>query len=168
MLLMTLMGFALPILAQESAHMHGKGKMLISQERNNWQIQIILPAVDVLGFEHDPETKKQHEIASEIAERFKHNISIVELDGKCLLGEIKHSLLDHQDINHHQDHVKHDIGSHGDVEVAYLFTCQSSVTKVSVTLFEWIKSLTSIEVQWVLDKGQGMAVLTRDEPIVEW
>jgi hypothetical protein len=167
-LLITLMGCALSISAQESAHVHGKGKMLISQEKNNWHIQLILPAVDVLGFEHNPNTQKQREIVGEVAEKFRHNISIVKLDGKCLLGDIKNSLREQRDINHHEDDVEQDIDPHGDIEVEYFFSCQSSVTKVSLTLFKWIKSLTSIEVQWVIDNGQGMTLVTREEPTIEW
>jgi hypothetical protein len=163
-LLITLMGCALSI----SAHVHGKGKMLISQDKNNWHIQLMLPAVDVLGFEHNPNTQKQHEIVGEVAEKFRHNISIVELDGKCLLGDIKSSLQEQRDINHHEEDVVRDIDQHGDIEVEYFFACQSSVTKVSLILFKWIKSLTSIEVQWVIDKGQGMTLVTREEPTIEW
>jgi hypothetical protein len=150
-LIITLMGFALSIPAQESAHVHGKGKMLISQEKNAAHIQLILPGADVLGFKLDPDAQEQHEVA----DKFTHNISIVKLDGKCSLEDIMHSLLEHKDID-----------QHGDVEVEYVFTCQSGVTKVSVTLFEWIKSFTSIELQWVLD--HRMTVLTRDVLILEW
>ena len=53
-LLMTLMGFALSIPAQELVHVHGKVKILISQQKIKWHIQPILAVIAVTQLPRHP------------------------------------------------------------------------------------------------------------------
>lgn len=175
-LLMTFVVFAFSAVAQESAHVHGQGKMLIAQQNKSWHIQFILPAADVLGFEHAPESQQQRNLVSEVITKFKNHTSMLELNGNCTLEHIENSLTEHEshdenehdiEVEHHGEE-EHSSHHHGDIEVEYLYSCQSKVTQVSLTLFAWINSLTSIEAQWVIDKGQGLTVLNRDTSVLAW
>ncbi|WP_340677071.1 DUF2796 domain-containing protein [Paraglaciecola sp.] len=65
MLLIMSMGGSLPTPAKESAHVHGQGRIHISQKNRSWYVQLILPTADVLGFEHAPDTAVQIEAVSE-------------------------------------------------------------------------------------------------------
>jgi hypothetical protein len=167
-LLTTLVWVALPTIAQQHAHMHGHGKLLIAQEKNSWHVQFILPAEDVLGFEHAPESPKEHEIVREVAKKLSNHLAVLELDGKCELFNSNHSLAEPHVLEHPKDKVDHPAHQHGDVEVEYTFTCHSEVNKLSLRLFTWLPSLTNIEAQWILDKGQGLAVLSPATPFVAW
>ncbi|MEP1445974.1 MAG: DUF2796 domain-containing protein [Paraglaciecola sp.] len=170
----TLFALAFPTVAQQ--HVHGQGKMLIAQQDNTWHVQFVLPAINVLGFEHKPETQEQHKLVSEITTKFMNHTSVLELNGDCTLTHTENSLTEHESHddnehdaeNEHHSEEEHSSHQHGDIEVEYIYSCQSKVTQMSVTLFTWINSLTSIEAQWILDKGQGLTVLNHDDPVVAW
>jgi hypothetical protein len=52
------------VLAQK--HVHGEGQLLIAQEQQRWQFHFILPAVNLLGFEHIPESAERKQILMNI------------------------------------------------------------------------------------------------------
>lgn len=219
-------------------HQHGQGQLFVSQENNDWHVQFILPAADVLGFEHAPENAQQEKTLHSLIERLDKNDAIVDLGEHCTLSEITHSLSehsllehssfeahehesggndDHHEDDHHNDHnAHHELAvheehspsenhhddnhddehkqplagkepsahrepsankkpsargkhaEHKDVEVEYHFTCDASNKKLSVTLFQWLPSLSRIHAQWITDTGQGTAILTPANPDVEW
>ena len=93
------------VTAQE--HVHGQGQMVIAQEDNNWHVQFILPAADVLGFEHAPENEAQQKTVQLFAKRLEANNAIIKFDLSCTLTEVTHSLLLDQSthnkkLNHHE------------------------------------------------------------------
>ena len=54
-------------------HVHGQGELLVSQEGSMLHLQLVLPAADALGFEHEPETTEQLSSQNLLAERFTLN-----------------------------------------------------------------------------------------------
>ncbi|WP_340677072.1 DUF2796 domain-containing protein [Paraglaciecola sp.] len=90
---------------------------------------------------------------SELTKKLKNSTQIIKFNDKCALSKIEYSPPDQVDLEKHDDHEEQaEHHSHQHADVGYHFTCQSKVTNVSVTLFQWIPSLTSIQVQWVLEK----------------
>ncbi|MDO6559937.1 ZrgA family zinc uptake protein [Paraglaciecola chathamensis] len=175
--------------AAAQVHQHGQGQLFASQEKQDWHVQFILPAADVIGFEHAPESAEQKKALQALAKRLTMNDSVVRLSGKCTLIEATHSLFaEHKDSQEHaaehehhekdqheekhhatDDHENHEgHAKHTDVEVEYHFSCASSSEKLSVTLFEWLPTLNRIQAQWITDAGQGTATLTSTNPDVEW
>ena len=226
--------------AVAQAHQHGQGQLFISQEENEWHMQFILPAADVLGFEHAPEDAQQKKALQSLIKRLNQNEGVVDLSGRCSLREVTHSLRelslfedhenggnddhhgeepqgggshdsDRHEDDHHNDHNAHHAltvheehnasenhhddnhddehkeplagkepsahkepsargkhAEHKDVEVEYHFACDASNKKLSVTLFQWLPSLSRIHAQWITDTGQGTAILTPVNPDVEW
>ncbi|MEM5499375.1 DUF2796 domain-containing protein [Paraglaciecola mesophila] len=202
--------------AVAQAHQHGQGQLFISQEENEWHMQFILPAADVLGFEHAPEDAQQKKALQSLIKRLNQNEGVVDLSGRCSLREVTHSLRelslfedhenggnddhhgeepqgggshdsDRHEDDHHNDHNAHHAltvheehnasenhhddnhdDEHKDVEVEYHFACDASNKKLSVTLFQWLPSLSRIHAQWITDTGQGTAILTPVNPDVEW
>ena len=73
-------------------HVHGEGKLMISQDGSQWQVQFVLPAADVLGFEHAPESPKQQAVVDRLAGRLGENDQVVTLNGQCRLDGFSHSL----------------------------------------------------------------------------
>lgn len=177
LLLSALVSCCFTVSAQE--HVHGQGQMFISQEDNNWHVQFILPATDVIGFEHAPENNAQQKTIQLFAKRLEDNNSIIEFQPNCALNEVTHSLylahLNNIETVHAQKHDEkyHEHGGrngffHEDVNVEYRFVCPDKVKKLTVTLFKGPMSLTSIRAHWITNTSQGIAPLTPAEPDIAW
>lgn len=170
--LMAFFAFGFFAYGQEHVHVHGKGKLLISQQGSIWNLQFILPAKDVLGFEHEAETDEESATLLKMAKRLLAREEVVRLNGKCSLTDKSNSLSEehaghHEVLNSSHDHQDEE-HEHHDVEVEYQFDCQSSVTQIEIKLFNSLDSLSQIEAQWITEQSQGMARLTRSQPFVEW
>ena len=44
---------------QHYHHSHGEGVLFVVHDQDKWQVKFILPAGDIFGFEHQPETAEQ-------------------------------------------------------------------------------------------------------------
>jgi len=126
LLLFSSLGFT--VNAQQ--HVHGQGELLVSQEGNMLHLQLVLPAADALGFEHEPETTEQLNSQNLLAERFTLNTNVIDVEGKCELVNVEHTLEthdDHHESGHdeahneahegeHASHKEHDVlGEYGEV-----------------------------------------------------
>lgn len=162
---------AFSLSAQAQAHVHGQGEMFISQEGNQWSVQLEIPAGDALGFEHSPETEEQQQAVSELAKKLEDNANILVLNGDCSLDKMNHNL-NAQEEEHHHDHEHEHEGEHEeehhDVEVEYYFSCDSETTELSIKLFDWLESVEKIQAQWVIQNGQGQKEVTHEQPYIEW
>ena len=151
------------------AHVHGQGEILISQEGNQWSVQLEIPAGDVLGFEHSPETEEQQKAVNELVKKLEDSSNVVELNGECSLDKVSHNLNSQEEEHHHEhEHEDEHEKEHHDVQVEYYFSCDSETSLLSVTLFDWIESVEKIQAQWVVESGQGQKELTPEQPFIEW
>lgn len=78
------------VLAQK--HVHGEGQLLIAQEDKQWQFQFVLPAADLLGFEHAPQTTAQHQQVAKIISKIEGVVEMLSLPAHCKLLSKSHSL----------------------------------------------------------------------------
>ncbi|MDO6566979.1 DUF2796 domain-containing protein [Alteromonas sp. 1_MG-2023] len=190
----SLLFFSLGLTVNAQQHVHGQGELLIVQEGSELNVQLVLPAADALGFEHEPETSEQHKIHDQLAERFETNTDVIDVEGQCELVGVEHTLeahdehasdygrheehdKDHEDDDHdselashekHGDHDEHEEENHQNIEVEYQFHCDEAVSRISVSLFESMPSLSSIQAQWVTENGQGLTELSASRPSVSW
>ena len=151
-------------------HAHGHGQAFVAQEGNTWKISIVLPAADVLGFEHAPETEEQKKIVKD----FRHLVSagneVLILNKSChrTVLEIKvpeesehdHGEEHHDSHKHHSEEL-HAEATHENVEINFEFNCKSTVETVSFPLILELKSLETVNVQWFTDSGQGASKVTK-------
>ncbi|WOI37790.1 DUF2796 domain-containing protein [Alteromonas sp. CI.11.F.A3] len=177
-------------------HVHGQGELLVSQEGNMLHLQLVLPAADALGFEHEPETTEQLNSRSFLAERLASNTNVIDVEGQCELVNVEHTLETHDD--HHEMHKQHDEGhdedhesehashkehyvhdehagheeheeeNHQNIEVEYQFHCDDAVSGITVALFESMPSLSAIQAQWITERGQGLSELSAGKPTLSW
>ena len=170
-------------------HVHGQGELLVSQEGSMLHLQLVLPAADALGFEHEPETTEQLNSRSFLAERLASNTNVIDVEGQCELVAVEHTLEAHGDgheeshdgdhengheeahdeAHHsehalHEEHEEHEEENHQNVEAEYQFHCDDAVSSITVTLFESMPSLSAIQAQWVTEKGQGLTPLSASQP----
>ena len=173
------------------AHVHGQGEMLIAQEGQSWHIELRLPAANALGFEHDAQTSAEQQSVKNLAHQLEENAQVINLQGKCQLQSVSHSLFTdehHDEDEHHHGHEnedhhshdegehehhegtehEHDEGSHRDVRVEYRFACNDALAGIELALFDSMPSLSVIQAQWVTDRGQGAAQLSTEQPELKW
>lgn len=172
---------SLGLMVKAQQHVHGQGELLISQEGSTLHLQLVLPAADALGFEHEPETTEQIDSRNLLAERFELNLNVIEVEGQCELLSVAHTLEAHADSHdvhklhddHHEDahkeeHEEHEEESHQNIEVEYQFECEKAVTRIAVALFESMPSLSAIKAQWITENDQGLTELSASRPALTW
>ena len=160
--------------ANGQAHVHGEGQLLVAQENDKWRFEFMLPAADVLGFEHKPETVEQKAKVASFISSVEGYENVLSLPKSCSLVETEHSLSDiyEREALHHDEHDKHgehhdeheNENSHSDVNFAYILKCENSIESVSITLFDLAPSLSALEAQWITQSAQGMKEIDADDP----
>lgn len=128
--LLLLVGTVLPALADEhrqhGAHEHGVGVLNIAQEGTGLHIELDSPAVNIVGFEHAPNSEQDHKALESALERLRDGTALFVLPGEagCRLvnadattpltgseeGEARP--VDTHDDQHHKAH--HEEGEHHD------------------------------------------------------
>lgn len=167
-------------------HTHGEGTLQVLQAGSDWQLVLQLPAADVLGFEHKPETtaeRRQFEKAESTLSRFKDVFSI---DAKCSVVDTTmespwqealeheknhHDADEHDEHGHHYEHEEHGEedkhAMHSDFRVAYLLTCESPISEVEITGFGLWPSVSMLRATWITQTNQQTFIIEASEPSFE-
>jgi len=161
--------------AHAQQHVHGQGTVFLAQEDTHWQVQYILPAADVLGFEHVPQSKQQRAALSELKETLKSYDNLMQFSTKCEQDSYAHNLSEfeeqsqekHHKHEKHNDHDHHD-NNHSDIELSYVIKCSENITYVSFSVFDKLHSLEKLDVQWSVNRGQGSATVNNASPKLEF
>ena len=139
-------------------HQHGEGVLFVVHDQDKWQVKFILPAGDIFGFEHQPETAEQKQTIKQTLAQLANSQQLVTFNGECKLIQANFE----NPFEHHTHH------AHQDLEVEYSFNCDKPVSKVTVTLFAWAEAISVIEAQWITEQARGIAELTATKPYIEW
>lgn len=142
-------------------HIHGVGTLQLVMEGSRLTIELRLPAMDVVGFEHAPREAKHREAITKAVTLLKNPHQVLESPAaaECVLAtaEVKSELLeadsdDHGGHHHAQDEV------HADFEVAYRFECRQpeALKHIKVTVFQRLPRLEKLEVESVTPAGQRL------------
>lgn len=180
-IVVTLMGT--PAFTQHAAHVHGTGSMNLAVEGKLLSIDLVVPANDLVGFEHEPSDGADRAAV----EKARDSLT----DGGALLGvpaaagctldkvDVRSALLDGEDDHDHardkdHDDEKHDEHANGDRDeeahsefrAEYRFTCTKpeELTSLRPTFFEVFPQAESLKVQGITGTGQISAELTKDKP----
>jgi len=124
-LALALAAFAItPALAEEKrsadAHEHGHGIFRMAIEDDHAEIELEVPAFDVVGFEHPPSTSDQRQAIADAAAKLGNPAALFAVPeaAGCVAGkiEIGFGAVGGEDHDEHEDHddEKHDKHDHGD------------------------------------------------------
>lgn len=102
--------------AQGRAHQHGVGQLDIAFEGHHVEIELTLPGVDAVGFEHAAKTKKDRQAVRKAVKTLKDGARIISFPAaaQCRFEkvEVKSTMLEDHGIHHghgkHKAHKKHD------------------------------------------------------------
>ena len=153
-------------------HVHGVGTLQLVLEGNQLHVELSLPAMDVVGFEHAPRTAEQRDAVTQAVALLKDSSHVVEPPAAagCTAapGRIESALLEDQqksdphghghdhDHGHGHDHGHADEEVHADFDVTYRFDClrPEALSPLAVTLFRHLPHLEKLDVQSVTPGGQ--------------
>lgn len=171
---------AAPIQAQEprhhEAHEHGGGQLNVAVEQNSLMIDLSLPAMNVLGFEHPAHDQSERDQITRAADLLRNGmelfvptpaakcvLTLVEVES-ALLGNAEH----HDDAAGHEEEHEHE-EEHADFDVSYQFNCEvpSQLQRLTLGLFERLPGTHHLRTQVITPGGQTGVELTDENPVLE-
>ena len=174
--------------SESQTHVHGEGQLLIAQDGNTWQMEFIIPAADILGFENKTNDVKKVKRVNEIAKLISDASNLITIPNNCQASNISHNLMQFIDSNDgvHKNHEhaklnasyfqvvhdKHDHNHsghhqhHSDVTITLLLNCVSGVSQLELKIFEITPSIDKFNAQWILENQQGAKSISRPQAIL--
>lgn len=168
-----------PTHAEESAglgaHVHGLSTLTIAMERENIEIQLTSPAMDLVGFEYKARSAKDIAIVENASLTLREHQGLFVVTG----GECDHlntmvdiaNLVETDRDDHEHDHEDHtDSGQHHEIVANYTYRCEKldALSSINVFLFQKFPGIQSIQVMWVGPAKQGAVALTPNDSLIEF
>jgi hypothetical protein len=144
---------------QHGAHVHGMAEVTIVLEQGQLLIQMVSPAVNVLGYEHASDKEMDKSVQSKVRELLRDAGKILSFTGtECLAGKIEV----HMPSSLAASGVKEDV--HTDIEASYEYVCDTEQPPESLvfSLLQTFPGIERISVQWIFNGIQGSSDLTAD------
>jgi hypothetical protein len=175
---------------QLGSHEHGVGQLNVAQENETLNIELISPAVNIVGFEHAPANPEQEDAVQSATKTLRDGARVFSLpaEAQCQLAkaevetdiegehdegkhEGEHEGEDHDGDKHaaHEGEDEHDEEVHSEFHVSYAFSCAkpSALTHIDVNLFTLFSGTEELQVQVISEQGQTKVKLTSGSARIE-
>ena len=156
-----------------ASHEHGHATAQITFSNDTLNLKLLLPSIDIFGFEHTPQNDEQREkvLQSKSILKDAQNVLIVKPKESCLIESTEiesvviDSITEKNDHGHKEDHEdEHHEDEHSDVNVHYVYQCSNAKPEsIDFMLFDHFHTLEEIEVQFVSDENQVLSTVTPDK-----
>lgn len=182
------------VLCAAPPHVHGVGTLQLVLEENSLSVELRLPAIDVVGFEHAPSDAQQKAAVQNAVALLKDSGQVLILPDKaqCKIESavVTSELLEHDDDHDHDnhdeahdddhdhahddhdeahgdDHDDHD-HAHADFDVSYGFDCRrpSALKQITLRLFQQLPRLERLDVDMVTTTGQARQRLISGQNLI--
>lgn len=183
---------------QLGAHEHGTTTLNLALDGNTLQVELLSPAINLVGFEHQPRSDEEREKVLRVRDQLESVTAVLVLpvaanchqdsatvesgllaaarseDGHHVDHDEDHDHDHDHDKDHDHDHAKdhdHDHGdSHAEFSADYTLTCQnpSAIGSLEISLFQSFSGVERIKGAWLNESGQGAVDLTADNPTLRW
>ncbi|WP_277252683.1 ZrgA family zinc uptake protein [Neptunomonas phycophila] len=172
------------------AHEHGKVALTLAIEAGNVEVSWRSPAVNLVGFEHQPKTPEEKQKVEQTLLNLKQGYEQIVLpeSALCLLKEAdidttlaahteghdhddhdheKHDDHDHEKHEGH-DHDEHDHDGHADFSAKYTFECRhpEHLKQIEVNLMPSYPGIDEIRYQAITPAGQTGGSLTQGNTVI--
>ncbi|MCU7854044.1 MAG: DUF2796 domain-containing protein [Candidatus Thiodiazotropha sp. (ex Monitilora ramsayi)] len=167
---LSLLALSTPLQASESdheqheSHVHGEAKLLIVLEENALEIEFLSPAMNIVGFEHQPKSEEQMGRLKAALETLNNPDLLFGLPAaaKCIIeSKAVKSPMAVQD--------EHEEENHSDFATHYHYQCAETtrLNKIDIHLFDHFPATEAIEVQAISNRGQQKLDLTPGHSTLE-
>ena len=195
---LVLAGLCAPAVAQEArrqldAHAHGEGRLAMAIEGPRVEMELKVPASDIVGFEHAPSNAKQRQAIADARKRLAKLADLLVLPNEagCKLTSAKVDVLGaaagsgkvgHKhghSHSHGHSHAKKADGKaqakadahddHSEFKAAYALECAApgKLTSITFDYFKRFKGAEKLAVTVIGPKGQSSFVVTRAKPVLD-
>jgi hypothetical protein len=153
---------------QHAAHEHGKVTLNIVFEAKRLTIELDSPAVNVVGFEHEPRSKDEQSAVAAANTYLRDSRKLFGFppQAKCRVAgaDLKppHWESDaEEDHDAHEQHEAHE--DHADFEATYLYDCESPehLAWLEPWLLEQFRNVTEARVNVITASGQRSTTVTQ-------
>jgi hypothetical protein len=151
---------------QHGSHEHGGGQLNVAVEQNRLMIELSLPAMNVVGFEHAVSNQSERDQVAAAANQLKQGMRLFRPSpaAKCELldVQVESSLFAHDENQATEEHA--------DFDVSYEFNCAQAaqLKALSVSLFKIFPATHHLRAQVITDTGQTGGELSADKNVVEF
>jgi hypothetical protein len=159
-----------------AVHQHGVGTLQVLQAGKDWQFVLQLPAFDVLGFEHTPQTEAQLSAVAASRNTFDDFHALFTLDKKCSVVETvvevptiftAAATHEHEHEHEHEEH-SHENDKHEDFRAAYLLKCANGINKATFNGFAIWQALHTVNAHWVTMNQQSAVKLSGNQAVIRF
>ncbi|WP_116366965.1 ZrgA family zinc uptake protein [Parahaliea mediterranea] len=161
------------------AHVHGIAELLVALEGEQLHIELLSPAVNMVGFEgaaDSPERQVAMNNAREILQdagklfqigRGECRLAAHEVDFGSLVASSGAHQADQDGEQNDGKHRKqdHQVRTHSDIRASYQYFCEQpkDLESVSVRLHSHFPGIQSVQAQWIVNGRQDMATLDNSQ-----
>ncbi len=133
------------------AHEHGVSQLNIAVSGKRVEIGLTSPGVDIVGFEHKPNTDAQRERVRSALAKLRQTPTVIELPSAARCEETKTHA-----------HLEQESKDHAEFSVFLHFTCENpgALDHLEVTAFSTFPNIKEINAQAITPNGQFAAELT--------
>ena len=150
---------------EHGVHEHGRATLTVAWSNKDLAIDLQTPAYNILGFEYAPSTAEEKKRVIECIETLKTE-GLIEpsAEAKCAI-----IAADVQTGFGAENKSEKEKTNHSDFDVFYTVKCQNPDALKTIDasgLFAAFSNLTTLQVQWISDRGQSAQTLTPKHPIL--
>jgi hypothetical protein len=151
--------------SSRGAHEHGVASLSLAIDHNTVAMLFETPAVNLLGFEHRPETMEDRRRLEGIVKRLQQATTLVAVPpqaGCTQVGvAINSDLLRSEGASSGRD-------EHADFDISYELRCSdiSELSAITVTALDNFPGLERVKAQWFVGTIQNTKVLTRSQTTI--
>ncbi|MCP4779699.1 MAG: DUF2796 domain-containing protein [Hyphomicrobium sp.] len=162
------------------SHVHGHGTLNIAVEDKRVAMELKMPGMDLVGFEHEAETKEQKAAVEKAKAKLAKPLALFKLpaSASCSVSEVR-VVLEGGDVhddgeeNHAEqadaDHDDDERGGHTEFHVAYVLDCAkpANLTSIGFDYFKTFPGANELTVNVVTAKAQSTYEVSRDKPTLD-
>ncbi len=158
---------------QHGAHEHGGGQLNVAIEKNQMMLELSLPAMNVVGFEHPANNQAERDQVTHAAELLSDGMLLFSPSAaaKCVLvdAQVESALITDSADQHAEEHVDEHENEHADFDASYEFDCAqpAQLKTLTLSLFERFAGTQHLRAQVITGAGQSAAELTVDDNIIK-
>jgi Protein of unknown function (DUF2796) len=172
---------ASPALAEEATHrqlgphVHGQGTLDIAIEGKKIEMELVVPGMDIVGFEHMPSTDEQKALVENAKAKLTDVLTVFKLPAaaQCKVAtanvESRKEVHKPGEKDDDEEEEKKPGHEHSEFHASYAISCDApeSLTGLETVYFANFAGAQLLNVNVTTSKGQTQAQMTRDKPTLD-
>jgi hypothetical protein len=153
------------------AHVHGQAEMNILIDDTTFVFEINSPALNLLGFEHEPGTDAEKETVHKVNKMlldYKNIVAVADMDCKQSQNQMT-APFDEEDHDHNHHHGENHGDGHSEYYLFYSLSCKDikKIEQIKIKLFDNFPGFESVDVKWTYFTDAGSMEATKEQKIIK-